>query len=242
MLRHVNLHVRPGELVGLMGPNGMGKSTLLRIAAGMLWPLSGHVEVGGRRRRQTPEDELAIRRTVAYLPDHPWLPRRATGREFLVAVGQIYEVPNERLFDHVERLFDLFDLSDQADMPIRSYSNGQRKKIAICSVLVSEAPVLILDEPFAGGLDPAGILALKHLLKRLAARTDVTVLMATPVPELVEQVAHRIAVLVDGELVACDTPVALRRKTRCDGPLQDVLGEMIHPDTAASVDRYFEGR
>ena len=242
VLRRVSLRVKPGELVGLMGPNGMGKSTLLKVVAGVLAPQTGYVEIDGRRRRATAEDELEIRRRVVYLPDHPWLPHRSAGREFLAAVGRIYDVPDDRLMDHIDRLLDLFDLDRHGDSAIEAYSNGQRKKIALCAALVTEAPVMILDEPFAGGIDPAGILALKHVLKRLAERSDVTVLMATPVPELVEQVARRIAVLVDGELVTCDTPAELRRQTQCDGSLQEVLGQLMHPDTSAQVDRYFEGR
>jgi hypothetical protein len=71
-------------------------------------------------------------------------------------VGRLYEIEDTRLLDHIDRLLVLFDLVDQGDWTISSYSNGQQKKIAIASALVTEAPVLLLDEPFAGGLDPAG--------------------------------------------------------------------------------------
>ena len=71
--------------------------------------------------------------------------------------------------DHVDRLLRVFELEREGDWPIQSFSNGQQKKIAICAALVTEAPVLILDEPFSGGLDPSGILALKRILQRLIA-------------------------------------------------------------------------
>ena len=86
------------------------------------------------------------------------MPELRTGREFLLAVGRLYDVEDERLFDHVERLMRLFDLESQADQPIRSCSAGQRKKIALGAALVTEAPILVLAEPFSGGLDPSGIL------------------------------------------------------------------------------------
>ncbi len=240
VLCDVCLRVRGGQLVALMGPNGMGKSTLLRVAAGLLNPISGHVEINGVRRRSSVENEQAIRRQIAYLPDHPWLPKNMTGREFLTSVGRLYDVGVERLMDHVDRLLDLFDLTAKSDSPIRVYSNGQQKKIAICSVLVTEAPVLLLDEPFTGGLDPSGILALRHVLKALADRSDVTVLMATQIPELAEKLAHRVAVLRAGELIACDTPAGLRELTQCDGTLDEVFERMIHPETLNHIDRYFE--
>ncbi|UCD27930.1 MAG: ABC transporter ATP-binding protein [Planctomycetota bacterium] len=240
VLRKVNLQVDTGQLVAVMGPNGMGKSTLLGVAAGVLWPLKGYVEINGLRRRTSADDELAIRKQVVYLPDHPWLPKNSTGREFLVAVGRLYEIDDDRLMDHVDRLLGLFDLSKHGDSPIRSYSSGQQKKIAICSALITEAPVMLLDEPFAGGLDPSAILALKRVLQRLAERSDVTVLMATPVPEIVEGLAHKVVVIRDGEVIAYETPEGLRRITGCSGSLQEVLERLIHPQTLENIEKYFE--
>jgi len=240
VLRHINLRVKEGELLALMGPNGMGKSTLLAVMAGVLSPQKGYVEIDGMRRRSSEENELAIRKRVSYLPDHPWLPRNRTGREFLMAVGELYEVETLRLMDHVERLLDLFQLREQADSPIRSYSSGQMKKAAICSALVTEAPVLLLDEPFSGGLDPSAILALKTVLKRLAARSDMTMVMSTPVPELIEDFADRIAIIRDGEIICCDTLEGLRRTTSCNGTLAEVFERLINPHTAEHIERYFQ--
>ena len=162
VLRHVDLEIADGELVVIVGPNGMGKTTLLGVIAGVLEPQAGFVEIAGLRRRGSVDTELAIRRQTVYLPDHPWLPKHRTGREFLLAVGRLYDVEPMELMAHVDRLLDLFDFGDQSDWPIRSYSNGQQKKIAICSALLTRAKVLLLDEPFSGGLDPSGIFALKR--------------------------------------------------------------------------------
>lgn len=241
VLRQVSLEVRSGELVVILGANGMGKTTLLGVMAGVLDPQEGYVEIDGLRRRRSAEDELSIRKRVVYLPDHPWLPSNRTGREYLLGVGRLYEIPDRRLMDHVERLLALFDLVREADWPIRSYSNGQQKKVAICSALATEAPVMLLDEPFSGGLDPAGILALKRLLRRRVQETGSTVVMTTPVPELVEELADRIAILSEGRIVAYDTADGLRRQTNSSGPLSDVLERLIHPQTLEKLDRYFRG-
>ncbi len=242
VLRNVNLTVNRGELVVLLGPNGMGKTTLLAAMAGVLAPQKGYVEIDGRRRRSSPENELAIRKRVIYLPDHPWLPIMRTGREFLLSVGRLYGSDVDRVIDHVGRLLDLFELTGHGDSPIRSYSNGQQKKIAICAALVTEAPVMLLDEPFSGGLDPAGLLALKRVLQRLASSQQVTIVLTSPIADLVESLAHRVAIVIDGEIAAFDTPENLRRVTGKSGPLEEVLEALMHSRTSESVARYFEGR
>jgi ABC-2 type transport system ATP-binding protein len=242
VLRRINLEVCDGELVAVLGPNGMGKTTLLGVMAGALWPLKGFVEIDGRRRRASVEDELAIRRRMAYLPDHPWLPGLRTGREFLLAVGRLYDIDDDRLMDHTERLLRVFDLEREGDWPIQNFSNGQKKKISICAALASEAPILILDEPFSGGLDPSGILALKRILQHLVAEEKATVVMSTPVAELVEELAGRIVVLRDGQIAAFDTADGLRRQTGCSGSMAEVLERLVHPQTAENLRQYFEGQ
>jgi ABC-type multidrug transport system ATPase subunit len=240
VLRQIGLRINRGELVTVVGPNGMGKTTLLAVMAGILDPQEGEVEINGFRRRATVEEELAIRRQVVYLPDRPWLPKNRTGREYLLSVGRLYDIDFDRLFEHVERLLRLFCLTKEGDWPIRSYSNGQQKKIAICSALVTEAPVLLLDEPFAGGLDPAGIVALKRVLRRLVERSDATIVMTTPVPELVDELADRILILRDGAVAAFDTPEGIRRQTQSSGPIVDALDRLMHPQTLEDIERYFQ--
>jgi ABC-type multidrug transport system ATPase subunit len=237
VLRDVNMEVQTGELVAILGPNGMGKSTLLSVLAGVLSPQRGIVEIDGLERRSSVDNELAIRRRTAFLPDRPWLPKNRTGREFLLGVGRLYEIDDDRLFDHVDRLLQLFELTREGEWPIRSYSSGQQKKIALCSALVTSAPNLLLDEPFAGGLDPSGIFALK--LRRLTESGQATVVMTTPVPELLEELATRIIVLRDGRIVAFDTPAGLRRQTQCSGPLAEVLERLVHSRTIENLRHYF---
>lgn len=240
VLKNVSMEIETGEVVVVVGPNGMGKTTLLGVLAGVLWPHTGYVEIDGVRRRESVEGERELRKRIVYLPDQSWLPKMRTGREFILAVGRLYGIDDLRLFDHADRLLRLFDLLEQGDQPIYSYSAGQQKKISLCSALITEAPYLLLDEPFSGGLDPSGILALKRVLQRLAARDDVTIVMTTPVPELVEELADRIAIIRDGELAAIDTADGLRRQTGTDGPLAEVLQRLLNPETLANIEFYFE--
>jgi ABC-type multidrug transport system ATPase subunit len=179
---------------------------------------------------------------VVFLPDHPFLPKLRTGRELLLAVGKLYDIETERLFDHIERLLRLFQLESKGDSPIQSYSNGEQKKIAVCSALVTEAPVMLLDEPFSGGLDPSGLLALRRVLQQLAERKHVTVVISAPVPELLEGLAKKVAVLRDGKIAAYGTIDDLRKATGCSGTLAEMLEDFFHPQLGDTISKYLEGQ
>lgn len=239
VLSHVNLDIPDGKLVVIMGPNGVGKSTLLGVITGLISPAKGYVEINGIRRRSSADAELRMRRQMTLLPDHPWLPEFLTAREWLMSVGQLYDIDADRLMDHIGRLLELFELADKGDSPIRTCSNGQKKKIAICGALVTEAPVLILDEPFTGGLDPSAILALSRVLKHLAEHQEATIVMASQIPETVEPIAHRIAILQGTKVAAYDTLDGLRARSGCAGSLPEVFEKIVHQQTLDRIENYF---
>jgi len=240
VIRSVSLRVERGDLAVILGPNGMGKSTLLGVMAGVLSPQRGTVVVDDMVRKRDPEEELAIRRRCVYLPDTVWTPLHLTGREYLLAVGRLYGVDAERVMEHADQLLDLFDLKEKGESPISGYSTGQKKKIGLCSALITEAPILLLDEPFSGGLDPAGLLTLKKVFQHHARRKNLTIVMTSPVPELVEEIATRIVVLQDGRILAQGSLDDLQRLTQCRGSLADVLERLIFPETTRKLAEYLQ--
>jgi ABC-type multidrug transport system ATPase subunit len=217
----------------------MGKSSLLNVAAGIHQPQRGEVLIDGHVRRRSEADELAIRRKVVFLPDHPWLPDRVTGRQFVLAAGRLYDIDDERLFEHVDRLLPVFHLDEIADDLIHGYSAGQKKKIALAAALVAETPILLLDEPFSGGLDPSGIVALKHLLKRLVRDRGRTIVMTTPVPEILEELADRVVILHEGEIKASGSVAELRQQAKGAATLAEALERMTQGQTLANLEHYF---
>jgi ABC-type multidrug transport system ATPase subunit len=242
VLNGVSFDVNRGEIIAIMGPNGMGKSTLLSAIAGILTPQSGYVEIDGNCRRRTEREETAARKMVVFLPDQSFIPPQRTGREWVLAVGRLYDVPDARLIEHSEQLFKIFDMQPLADSPVSSYSTGQKKKIGLCSALITETPVLLLDEPFSGGLDPSGLLTLKTLLLHLAKKKERTIILATPVPELVEEVADRILILREGKVAAYDTAQALRAQSGTTGSLGEVYEHLTNPRTLDNLREYLDDK
>lgn len=240
VLRGVNLRVVKGERVVVMGPNGMGKSTLLSVVAGILSPLKGHVEIDGERRRRSIKEEKSIRKKVMYLPDAPWLPAHLSPREYVLAMGRLYGVDEARLTDRAELMLDVFGLAGRADNAIAELSTGQQKKTGVCGALATEAPVMILDEPFSGGLDSSALHSLQQVLKNLAEKNGTTLLMAVPVPELVDGLADRIAIIKDGEIISCDTSEAFKQQTKSN-TLAEALEAILQPDSAQKLKRFLDG-
>jgi ABC-2 type transport system ATP-binding protein len=191
-------------------------------------------------RRSSEANEVQIRRTAVYLPDTPWLPRLRTPREFVLAVGRLYDLEDERLFEHTDRLIEVFELTSQADTPIGSLSAGQKKKVALSAALVADSAALLLDEPFSGGLDPEGLMALKRILRNRVDHGG-TVLLTSPVAEIVEEIADRVVVLADGEILAFDSIDGLRQRTGTTGSLNDALERLLYSETTHKLDDYLRG-
>ncbi len=237
-LRGVSFEAEAGKLTCLMGENGVGKTTLLRIAAGVTPCVEGQVRIGGRVRRSTLEAEREIRREVAYLPAEAWLPGGNTAREFLHATGLLHAVPERRLMHHAEQLLRVFHLD--GDQQITGCSTGQQKKVALAGAFVSDAPVLLLDEPLSGGLDTSGMLAAVRILEHLARESGRTVLMAVPVAELVERFADRVVLLASEGVVAEGTPAELLAMADA-ASLSEAVASLLHPGRGDEMRAYLAG-
>ncbi len=190
-LRTLSFSLAPGEFVGLIGHNGAGKSTAIRILTGQLPPSSGQVYVGGIDVQANPRGARAI---MGYVPEAPALYEYLTAREFLTFIAQV------RGRGDVDEALELASLGEDADRLIREYSQGMRRRTALAAAMVARPPVLILDEAM-NGLDPPSAARIKTALADLCEQGH-TVLLSTHVLETVERVAHRVLMLAHGRLVA----------------------------------------
>ena len=245
VLQEVSFVIPQGSCVAVLGPNASGKTTLLETIGGMLHPWRGSVRIGGLVRRGSVEGERAIRERCVYLPVDAWMPPTLTVREFLVGVGQLYGLPLDTadpasgrpLYERVEAVADLFDLTSVLDAGGSSLSSGQSRKVQLAAASLPETKTLVLDEPFSGGLDPAGIVALKKVLRHLTRTEGRTVLFSIPVPQLLDGLVDRVIVLGDGRVTLDATPAVIIAGSE-SGTLADALTTLAFADAATAADRF----
>jgi ABC-2 type transport system ATP-binding protein len=203
-VRGIDLTVNAGEVFGFVGPNGAGKSTTIRCVLDLLRPTAGQIQVFGQDPRR---DGAQIRERVAYVPGELRLPERLTGRQFLASVGRLRR-RSER--GRMEELADRFKLD--LDRRIRNLSSGNRRKVSVLSAFLTDADLLILDEP-TGGLDPLMQHEFLSLVRERRA-AGATVFLSSHILSEVQSVADRLAVLRAGRIVASGTVDEVRGLAR----------------------------
>jgi ABC-2 type transport system ATP-binding protein len=230
-VRDVSFTIRPGEIVGYLGPNGSGKTTTARMLAGLLEPSAGHVEYDGRDVR---DDIVAFRRVLGYIPEEPYLYPFLSGREYLQLIGRLREIPEALLTTKIEGFLTLFNLSGAGDQAIASYSKGMRQKIVVSAALLHDPAVVLFDEPETG-LDVTTTMMLRHLVRMLAARGK-AILYSSHILEVVEKVCDRVIVLHKGHVVADDSIERLRTLLSRNS-LEGVFSELVIREDPEQVAR-----
>lgn len=213
-VKNLNLEIPSGQVFAFLGPNGAGKTTTIKMIVGLLKPTNGSISVCGLDVETRYEE---IKKRISYVPDHPYVYEKLTGREFLYFVGRMYGL--DHIQDQIERYVEIFETSDYIDSMIESYSHGMRQRIVISAALMRDPEVIVVDEPLVG-LDPKSSRTVKDLLKE-RARAGATVFMSTHMISVAEETADRIGIINYGNLVADGTPDELRYAEK--GGLEDLF-------------------
>ncbi|MFN0195866.1 MAG: ABC transporter ATP-binding protein [Planctomycetaceae bacterium] len=193
----LSLTVNRGELFGFLGPNGAGKTTTIRVLTGQGHLTSGCARVAGV---ELPKGLAHVKPLIGYIPDTENHMEEFTGRENLRLFARLYDVPLSRIDEGLAQL----ELSEAANVIVKNYSKGMRKKLLIARELLHQPQVLFCDEPTAN-LDAHSVQRVRQLLREQASR-GVTIFLTTHDMEEVEQICDRVAILCKGKLVECDTP------------------------------------
>lgn len=193
-LADLDLTIRRGEIFGLLGPNGSGKTTFMRLLAGYLLPSAGRLSLGGFEVTRHP---LEVRRRIGYVPEAVPAYRDMRVLEFLDFMARLRGVARAQQPAAIERVVDLLALGSVSRRPVRALSRGYRQRLGLAQALVHDPEVVILDEP-TNGLDPRQIIEVRELIRSLAGRH--TVLLSSHILGEVGRIADRVGVLLEGRL------------------------------------------
>ena len=198
--KDVSFEVGKGEVFGLLGTNGAGKSTTIKMMCGLLRPTRGSVQIGGVDLQRRP---LKAKSLMGYLPENALIYDKLTGAEMLELIGKLRKLSKKLIVQRTEYYAKSLGLGEQIHHEVGTYSKGMRQKIAIAMTLIHDPEVILLDEP-ASGLDPRYTKLLKDWIQNLAANGR-TILLSTHIIELAETLCNKVGIIDQGKLLALGT-------------------------------------
>lgn len=201
----LNLKICRGEVFGFLGPNGAGKTTSIRMMVGLLKPSSGEIFINGERIDEVEKGKIGI------CPQDLVLWENLTCRESLKLMGDMYEVPIEKLNQRIEKLLkDLF-LEEKANTTVSNLSGGMKRRLNLAMAVIHEPEVVVLDEP-SEGLDPQSRRVLWNYIKSMRDNEGKTVILTTHLMDEADSLSDRIAIIDHGKLLRLDTPENLKKE------------------------------
>ncbi|MBF8189862.1 ATP-binding cassette domain-containing protein [Nonomuraea sp. K274] len=207
VLTGVDLTAPTGSLLALLGPNGSGKTTTVRILTTLLAPDGGSATVGGH---DVTREGVAVRRAIGLTAQQATVDDLLTGRENLELFAGLYHLGRRQARRRAAELLERFDLATAANRRVGTYSGGMRRRLDLAASMVSAPRILFLDEPTTG-LDPRSRADLWSMIRELLA-SGTTILLTTQYLDEADQLADRIVVIDGGRVVADDSPAALKRQ------------------------------
>ena len=223
-VKNLSFSVQPGEVYGLLGPNGCGKSTTLKILLGLVTPNSGRALIFGKDSR-----EYRSRRDVGFLPENPYFYKFLTAAETLAFYGKICGLSGKTLATRIDELIELVGLRDARDRRVGGFSKGMLQRIGLAQALIQDPGLVVLDEPTAG-VDPAGSHQIRDLILDLKKRGK-TVLLTSHLLEQVQEICDRVGIMARGEMIregSLDDLVRVKNQT-------EFVIENAPPELAAQI-------
>jgi ABC-2 type transport system ATP-binding protein len=233
---NIAFDVAKGEIFAFLGPNGAGKTTTIKMLTTLLTPTSGSVELDGLN---PVTHQTAARKQFGIVFQDPSVDDELTAYENMDFHGVLYSVPRTIRKERIERLLRLFELWERRDDPVKQFSGGMRRRLEIARSLLHTPKIIFLDEPTLG-LDPQTRNQLWTHVKKLNEDEQVTVFLTTHYMEEAERIAHRIAIIDHGKIIAQGTPDELKQQTNTASLEQAFLaltGNTIRAEEASSVDQ-----
>ncbi|RCX19748.1 ABC-2 type transport system ATP-binding protein [Fontibacillus phaseoli] len=223
VLHDINFEVMPGEMVGLIGLNGAGKSTTMKHILGLMTPHRGGVAVQGKTRAEDPE---GYQGSLAFVPESPLLYEELTVREHLEFAARAYGVDSGDYQERAERLLKLFHMEEKADSLSIHLSKGMKQKVMIMCAFVARPSLYVIDEPFLG-LDPLGIRSLLDFMMEMK-RSGASILLSSHILSTIENYCDRFIVLHRGAVIAQGTLTEIAQQAGMPGAaLEDIFYSLV---------------
>jgi ABC-2 type transport system ATP-binding protein len=197
VLKGIDLTIYPGQVIGYIGPNGAGKSTTVKVLCGLISDYEGEVYIKGINVK---EDTLKVKSIIGYVPELAELYEVLTPMEFLTFMGELYNLPSPIAEERIIKMITAFGLEDNLHQRMDTFSKGMRQKVLICSGLLHNPDIIILDEPLSG-LDANSVIIIKELISKLA-NDGKTIFYCSHMMDVVEKVSDRIVLINDGIVIA----------------------------------------
>jgi len=232
----ISFKIKRSEIVAFLGPNGAGKTTTIKMLTTLLKPTSGTIELDGLNPERQPGE---VRKRFGIVFQDPSLDDELTALENMEIHAALYQIPRRDCIGRIEKLLKLFELWDRHKEPCKRFSGGMRRRLEIARGLLHSPRVLFLDEPTLG-LDPQTRNQLWNQVKKLNQEEGVTVFLTTHYMEEAERVAHRVAIIDHGRIIAQGTPEELKQQTNSQSLEQAFLaltGSSIREEEAGSIDQ-----
>lgn len=226
VLKEVTFDIKDGELVGLIGLNGAGKSTTINHIIGLLTPFKGQIKINGVTLA---EDNEAYKKQIAYIPETPILYQELMLKEHLEMTMMAYNLDQVAAWKRADRLLEIFRLDNKLDWFPANFSKGMKQKVMIVCAFITDAPLFIIDEPFLG-LDPLAVHDLLDLINEQKAK-GASILMSTHVLDTAQKYCDRFVLLHDGQVKTEGTLAELRKALPDAGEsLDDIYMSMTKAD------------
>lgn len=234
-VNNISFDVGQGEIFAFLGPNGAGKTTTIKMLTTLLRPTSGTIELDGLNPTLKQKD---ARRRFGIVFQDPSLDVEQTAWENMELHGVLYHVPRKLRIERTERLLRLFELWERKDSYVKTFSGGMKRRLEIARGLLHTPRILFLDEPTLG-LDPQSRNQLWTHVKHLNETEKTTVFLTTHYMDEADRVAHRIAIMDHGAIVAQGTSAELKEQTASDsleGAFLALTGSSLRDESATSTD------
>lgn len=218
---NLSLEIKDGEIFGFLGPNGAGKTTTIRMITGILDTDEGEILIDGKNIKKEP---VEAKKQFGFVPDNPDMFLKLKGIEYLNFMADVYDIPTNKRKEKIENLTKKFEIYNELNNQIQSYSHGMRQKIVICGALLSEPKNWILDEPMTG-LDPKSSFDLKEMMRE-HSKSGKTVFFSTHVLEVAEKLCDRVGIINKGKLVFVGTLEEMKQKFKEQASLEELFLEI----------------